>query len=181
MVFHPVMADELVKRGAARDAKERGQRERICHIYREDGTLVMFMAREDYNNIKNYGENMGLGDFGNSQVTVDKNKLLSMMRTNLTKHREQFLEAQEGYREEVIKRLDSMLQDARDKKKHIRVVVELEAPEDHSSEYETNIAMLEWSINETLTITQQQFNQFVLDKWGWSDRFRGTNAVYSKK
>jgi hypothetical protein len=30
MTFHPVMADELAKRGAARDAKERGGRERIC-------------------------------------------------------------------------------------------------------------------------------------------------------
>lgn len=29
-MFHPVMADELMKRGAARDAKERGARERIC-------------------------------------------------------------------------------------------------------------------------------------------------------
>jgi hypothetical protein len=141
----------------------------------------MYMTREDYNDIKEYGENMGLGDFGNSQVTVDKKNLLEKMKTNLAKHREQFLEAQEGYREEVIKQLDSMLQDARDKKKRIRVLVELEAPEDHSSEYDTNIAMLEWSINDTITITQQQFNQFVLDKWGWSDRFRGTNAVYSKK
>jgi hypothetical protein len=60
------------------------------------------------------------------------------------------------------------------------VFIELEAPVDHSSEYETVISMLEWSVNEETTITQTQFNNFVLDKWGWTNQFVGTNGKYIK-
>jgi hypothetical protein len=123
---------------------------------------------------------MSLGDYGNNSVTVKKADLLATMKKNLLKHRQMFLEAQEGYREEVIKHLDSMLKDARDGK-NIRTFVSIEAPVDHSDDYETNIVMLEWSVNDTMTITQMQFKNFVLDKWGWSEQFVTTNAVYTAK
>jgi hypothetical protein len=152
----------------------------IVRICRKDGTLVAFMTSEDYNDLKEYGETMAFGDFGKSEVTVKKAELLERMKTNLLKHRAMFLEAQEGYRDAVIKELDAMLKEARDGKA-IRRLVELEEPHDHSDEYETNIAMLEWSVSDTLSISQQQFKNFVLDKWGWSEQFITSNATYKKK
>jgi hypothetical protein len=122
---------------------------------------------------------MSMGDFGSGSVTVNKISLLEKMRANLKKHRAMFLEAQEGYREKVIVALDSMLKDARDGKK-IRVYVELEAPEDRSEDYSCNIEMLEWSTGDTVSISQLQFKNFVLDKWGWTEQFAMTNATYKK-
>jgi hypothetical protein len=152
----------------------------IVHIRRVDGTSAMLMAREDYNDIKEHGETMAFGDFGKSEVTVKKSDLLEKMKANLSKHRAMFLEAQEGYRDAVIKELDAMLKEACDGKT-IRRLVELEEPQDHSDEYETNIAMLEWSVSDTLSISQLQFKNFVLDKWGWSEQFITSNAAYKKK
>jgi hypothetical protein len=139
------------------------------------------LITELFNGFKTYGEDhMAIGDFGNSHVTVEKAKLLEAMKKNLLTHRAAFLEAQEGYREQVIKELDKALKDAREGKT-FRTYIELEAPTDHSSEYETIISMLEWSVDGTISVSQQQFNQFVLDKWVWSQQFTGTNARYSKK
>jgi hypothetical protein len=123
---------------------------------------------------------MGIGDFGQSKVHVMKDQLLNTMRENAGKHRAAFLEAQEGYREEVIKELDRMLKDAREGRT-LRYIVALEAPEDHSADYERVISMLEWSTADEIEITETQFSNFVLDKWNWTERFVGTNAKYSKK
>jgi hypothetical protein len=121
-----------------------------------------------------------LYDHGQGSVTVDKGQLFSKMKSNLAKHREMFLEAQEGYREEVIKQLDSMLRDAREGKK-IRVFVELEAPVDHSEDYEINLEMLSWSTKSEIEISREQFRNFVLDKWNWTDQFVGTSTAYKKR
>jgi hypothetical protein len=40
-VFHSVLADQLVKRGAARDARERGARERVCAVCCNDNDHII--------------------------------------------------------------------------------------------------------------------------------------------
>ena len=63
----------------------------------------------------------GIVGFMNA-INVKKSELLAVLRQNRAQHRKIFLEAQTGYRQQVIDELDSMLRDARDGKKIRRSV-----------------------------------------------------------
>jgi len=102
---------------------------------------------------------MLIDDFNGSEVTVKKSELLEAMKKNREAHRATFLEAQIGYREDVIKELDSMLAEARDGKK-IRRSVALVEPKDHTSDYDRVILML-------------------TDDWGWKHEFINTASNYT--
>lgn len=122
-----------------------------------------------------------LNDFGDSKVTVKKEQLLATLKGNLENHRKAFLEAQSGYREEVINQLDQQLKLARDHKQfNLLAFVSLTAPQDHTKDYQRVIRMLEMSVADEISITEQQFSQFVLDDWGWKRDFVATSMRYSK-
>jgi len=111
-------------------------------------------------------------------VKVNKHDLLVTLEINRDKHRDLFLKAQEGYRQRVIEELDEMLQLARDGKE-LRVTIEMQAPQDHTEDYDRVIAMLKLSVDETVTIDSVSFEQYVLDKWAWSRHANFINQTYS--
>jgi hypothetical protein len=122
-----------------------------------------------------------LNDFGESKVTVKKGELLDAIRKNRETHRASFLEAQKGYRETVIKALDQTLAEAREGQRFIlERITALIMPQEHTADYDRVIKMLEMSVADEVTVTEQQFSQFVLDDWGWKKQFVTTNARYSR-
>ena len=112
------------------------------------------------------------------QITVRKAELLEKLRANRTAHRDIFLEAQIGYRAQVIEVLDKMLADAREGKK-IRTHIQLVEPQDMTSYYDRAIAMLEMDINDEVTLDSHEFSCYVLDQWEWSQKFFASNSMYS--
>lgn len=117
-------------------------------------------------------------DFGESKVTVSKNELLAAMRANLTKHEAEYKEAIEGYKAAVIARLKKMLACA-EAGKPVEEKIGLPAPESHTEDYERVIRMLEMSKAEEISITENQFSQYVLDKWNWQRAFKALSTQYS--
>lgn len=115
---------------------------------------------------------------GGTRVTVKKETLLAALKKNREGHRSVFLKAQDGYRRICIEHLDKMLADAKAGKAfltHIR----LEAPQDHTKEYDVNIQMLEMSEDEKLVISEEQFRHFVQDDWEWREGFVANSAQYT--
>jgi hypothetical protein len=112
-------------------------------------------------------------------VKVNKTDLLKKVKANRESHRDLFLKAQRGYREEVIKELDKMIEDAR-KGKLIRRSISLPEPIDHTQDYDRVIAMLEMSIEPEIVIDSAQFDQYVLDNWAWKALATLTNSSYVK-
>ena len=110
---------------------------------------------------------------------VDKARLITILKENLDKHTKIFLEAQESYREAVIHELDSMLKDARAGKK-IRKSLTLIEPVNQTKDYDTALKMLEMSLDDTVTLHTQEFQQYVLDDWSWKQQFTTANIGYSK-
>lgn len=119
-----------------------------------------------------------IDNFGGSEVTVLKQELLDALRKNRSGHRAEFLKAQEGYRAAVIQELDNMLSDARNGKV-IRRVIALEEPQDHTTDYDRVIRMLEMSTAESITVSETQFSQYVMDEWNWMRQFKTTNSRYT--
>lgn len=116
-------------------------------------------------------------DFNESYVTVSKKELLDFLRANQKKHRDVFLKACDGYRVKAIEALDSMLTDAKSNLK-IRQSIELIEPEDHTSDYDRVIRMLEMSQAENIKISESQFRCYVLDEWQWMNHFVGSTQRY---
>lgn len=122
-----------------------------------------------------------LNDFGESKVTVKKEELLGAIRKNRETHHAFFLEAQKGYRETVIKALDQTLAEAREGQRFVlERITALVLPQEHTVDYDRVIKMLEMCVADEVTVTEQQFSQYVLDDWGWKKQFVTTNARYSK-
>lgn len=113
-------------------------------------------------------------------INVSRYALLEKLKQNREAHREIFIEAQEGYRTAAVAELDSMLQEARDGKR-IRRAVTLVEPMDQTREYDSAIAMLEMSIDETIALGEQDFRCYVLDQWNWKERWTNSNSGYSAK
>jgi len=110
-------------------------------------------------------------------VKIDKVKLLNKVKENREQHRNLFLKAQEGYRALVIKELDAMLAEARDGKP-IRRAIMLPEPVDHTKDYDRVVAMLEMSVDAIIELSSQEFEEYVLDNWNWSQLAMLTNSRY---
>jgi hypothetical protein len=113
-----------------------------------------------------------------AQTHINKAELLAILRENQGKHRETFLRAQEGYRRRVIQELDRRLEDAR-AGREIDLFIRLPEPEDHTADYGREIRMLELETEDTVVLSTREFDQLVMDRWGWSEDFAATSSVYA--
>lgn len=111
------------------------------------------------------------------RVRVDREKLLTVLKANRAAHRDLFEEAMEGYRTQSIKILEEHIQRIKDNKPE-RVQVSLPLPEDHTSDYDRVIQMVEWSLDEEVWLEDTEFDQFVSDNWNWKPQFLATATSY---
>lgn len=111
-------------------------------------------------------------------ITVNKDKLLKILKTNRANHRDVYEEAFEGYRQECIRILEQNLSNLRSGKKVIVQFYE-QAPQDHTDDYDRVIRMLEMEISDTVELDQQQFVNYVDDEWNWKQSWTVSNAKYA--
>jgi hypothetical protein len=100
-------------------------------------------------------------------VKVKREELLTKVRANRDAHRSLFLKAQEGYRKLIIEELDRMLAEAKAGRRISRSI-NLAEPTDHTSDYDRVIMMLEMSVDDTVVLDANEFDQYVRDRWAWS-------------
>lgn len=114
-----------------------------------------------------------------NRVKVTRKDLLEKLTINRKSHRDLFLRAQEGYRKQVIEELDRMLSEARSGKPICRAIG-LPEPQDHTSDYDRAIAMLEMSVDEHIEISATEFDMFVMDNWSWKQMAMESNMRYTQ-
>lgn len=113
------------------------------------------------------------------QIKVNKTKLIKILKDNREEHRGLFLEAQKAFRQVAINALDEQLKAARDGKPfQLQVLVSLQAPQDHTKDYDRCIAMLEMSVEKEVIVSDQEFQNFVQDTWSWSRNWALSNQSY---
>lgn len=113
-----------------------------------------------------------------NSITIEKSKLLEVLKANREKHREIFLEAQGNYRKAVIAELDRMLAEAKSGQR-VRRQVLLPEPIDQTREYDRAIRMLEMASDATIDINEQDFRCYVMDEWNWRTHALNINKTYS--
>lgn len=112
-----------------------------------------------------------------SYVSVKKEDLLKVIRENRDKHFKTFLAAQEGYKKACITQLEARLAAARAGQK-VDIRVGLTEPVNHLKDYDRVLRMLELSTEEVWQISEDQFGNYVMDEWAWTERFVVTNSAY---
>lgn len=122
----------------------------------------------------------GLLSLNNLEIEANKEEVLTALRTNLANHKEILEDARKAFVVKARKRLEFELgKIGKGKTKSINI--SLHPPQDHSSEYETAIKMLELHRGETVTLEAAQVRYLLEDRWDWMTAFLLENIAYSNK
>lgn len=114
-------------------------------------------------------------------ATVNVTDLLATLRTNRDGHRDAYLTAKAGYIKVVTGQLTKYVEQLADGEllgPDARFLPS--PPEDHTSDYDTAIAMMEWTNDTTIELSQPMFQQYVLDDWNWKEAWKTSNATYTR-
>ena len=114
---------------------------------------------------------------GELTITVDKDELLIKLRENRATHGAAYEKAKAGYIKVTMKQIEEYLTRLADGNLLERAFIP-SPPEDHTSDYDDAVAMMTWSTDAEIELTQGQFKQYVQDDWGWKDQWMVSNTQY---
>ena len=113
-------------------------------------------------------------------VRIEKERLRDTIKSNMEAHITDYNEAMEGYREAFDKRLMSMRKELKKGGLPNPFISDLPKPSEHTNEYEQVLKMLDFSVDETIELSHDDFANYVLDDWNWKQTFSTTNLSYKK-
>jgi hypothetical protein len=110
--------------------------------------------------------------------TVDKAKLLAILKANRGRHKAVFDEAVAGYKAHATKLLkEHVLRVQRGS--NVRVHIVLTQPVNQTRSYDRVIGMLEMAIANEVELSEEDYQQYIMDDWLWKEEFLTSNAQYS--
>lgn len=119
-------------------------------------------------------------------VTINKDKLLSILRENKSAHDEAYKAALEGYWEKVEQELEIRLNGARaqagipfEDRNPVDNNLRLVYPESHADDFERVIRMLELEIALNVELNAPEFDQYVRNQWAWAQAFVSSTMAYA--
>ena len=115
------------------------------------------------------------------EITYLKEALVDILKSNLVKHTKDNDEATEAYWESLKKDLEKVLEKVNKGKSVCASDVDWEEPLGYVEQYREAIEMLELTDQDTILLSQEQFRQYVLDKWNWSVQFHASNSYFRTK
>lgn len=125
------------------------------------------------------------------EVKVNRKKLLTTLKENLTKHKAAYEDALAGYHAEKEKKLEALCaatnaavsDNTETNRKTVhdayRAFAHLERPSDHSESYELAIEIMQWEEETEVKLSINDFQCYVRDKWNWKDQFRNSVLNYA--
>lgn len=110
-------------------------------------------------------------------VTVNKDELLAALQSNRDSHRVAFEKAKTGYIRITTAKLKEALEQL-DRGEMLHHVLSDIPPADHTPDYDDAIDVMQWSVEDTIELTQTQFKQYVKDDWNWKRQWTVSNTAY---
>lgn len=128
---------------------------------------------------------MRMDERGMKVVRVKRTRLLQRLKENKEKHAREFQEAWAGYVITVRDAANALLERALRWGDNPTAPHEFgdapTAPVNHEEDYDRAIAAAEWSTEDELVLSADDFARYVLDKWEWAEHFKLLNSGYSSK
>jgi hypothetical protein len=112
------------------------------------------------------------------EITVNKAELLTKLRENRENHRTVFDAALEGWRVEALARLEEKTA-ALKAGRLPDIKISLAMPQDHTKDYDRIIAMVEMHTRDYFTLSEYDFQSYVMDDWDWKRQFVRTSSSYA--
>lgn len=112
-------------------------------------------------------------------VNINKAELLAKITENRELHAAVYREALEGWKAATLQLLNyqvSELQDGRVPKLGGWDLI----PTDHTADYDQVITMLEMSVDDIIELDEEQFAQYVMDRWDWKRSWIANSAKFSE-
>lgn len=97
----------------------------------------------------------------NRQMKIRKAELIEKLHENKKKHIVDYGEAVEAYRKKAQEEINKSQKKLKDGDLDISIV--LVTPINRSEEFDKIIEMFKWEVEEVITLTQDEFNQYVHD------------------
>lgn len=108
-------------------------------------------------------------------VTITKSKLVAHITSNRKKHADEYTAMVKGYRkkckeifEKNLKILEAEL--PKDTPPEFEPLPDL--PKHHLEEYDKLSRMLSWETNDRVTLSEQEFMNYIEDNWYWKTTWR---------
>lgn len=113
-------------------------------------------------------------------VKVEKNELLKIVRENKKKHVKEFEESVKDYKKGAITIAKKHVELAKtgDLDEIARIKAMPQKPTSYEKDYDRAIRMLELSVEDTIELEEDIFNQLVLDEWTWKNAFVASASLY---
>lgn len=122
------------------------------------------------------------------EVKVKRQELLEIVKNNMKLHAQEYKESCDGYREQALARIEEAVDRLKRQVMALRegeavglaaIHFSLPAPISHLREYEQAMKMLEMSVDEDISISEEDFGRYVMDEWDWKDSWEQTKLAYS--
>lgn len=114
-------------------------------------------------------------------VSIKKDKLLEVLRTNREKHHALYEEAVQEYKISLEKELKKYLKKVQEQTKGvIRVYISLPVPEEHLDDYDHVIEMILLDTRDVFILSEGEAKTYLGNKWGWMNSFASNTMSYSK-
>lgn len=112
------------------------------------------------------------------KIKVNKKNVLKTLYENRKKHIDEYKDALRAYRVKCAELLDKKLKQVEEGEK-FDMYFDVDEPTSHEKDYDMAIEMLEMDVDDTVTLTRQQFSYYIKDDWNWKDTFIYTNSGLS--
>lgn len=113
-------------------------------------------------------------------VRISVYKLAECLAASRAKHVKELEQAMAGYRRLCMEALRAKLdkfEDGEFPEAHISE----RKPECHTSEYDRVIKMVQMSEDEVIELTDEEFQRYVEDDWGWRRQWSALNMKYASQ
>jgi hypothetical protein len=111
------------------------------------------------------------------EVVVHKGELREKVQVNRDQHRGQYEKAIKGWRREAMQICQTAVQEL-EAGTRCKVIATESPPQDHTKDYDRVLAMIDMSAEETITLDEASFRQYVLDDWRWKEEWAVSNSKY---
>jgi hypothetical protein len=110
-------------------------------------------------------------------IKVRRETLLGKLTSNRERHIADYTAAMLGYQKAALLELDRGRRKLEEDPAYRVLLTEL-PPQNHAEDYGRAIRMLEWSVDELVPISHDDFARYVDDDWDWRASWTMNNAKY---
>lgn len=111
-------------------------------------------------------------------IKVKKSDVLEHLKKNKEAHILEYQQAVLDYKEEALNQLKELTKKA--KNGDLQIYLQLTTPVDNTKRYDKLITALQWEIEEAITLSQSEFNEYVHDEFSWATASKLSNTAYFK-